>query len=267
MFMAQFKHLSRFEKLARILIEGSIDKIFIEEPVANRIANELAKSVDRSRKPNKLAHQYIVSVDPDTYSSLNQPDVHTLNLQLEELVSQLAQEYRIELSEPPSVSIVSESDRSLGYLSIQASFGNTIDNPTQIKPKDKQQLAIEAIQMIGAFLIVNGKRHITLDKPIISIGRQMQNDIVLDEPSVSRQHAQIRWRFGRFILNDLGSSSGTFVNREQIQEVVLQAGDVILLGNAALIYGEDVFDENIQKSPRTSSNDGLTQELRIKKES
>ncbi len=265
--MTQFKHFSRFEKLARILIEGSIDKIFIEEPVANRIATELARSVDRSRKPNKLAHQYTISIDPETYSSLNQPDIHTLNLQLEELVSRLAQEYNIELSEHPAVSIVSESNRSLGYLSIQASFGNTIDNPTQIKPKNKQQIAIEAIQMIGAFLIINGKRHITLDKPIISIGRHMQNDIVLDEPSVSRQHAQIRWRFGRFTINDLGSSSGTFVNRAQIQEIVLQTGDVILLGNASLIYGEDGFDENVQKSSRSASNDGLTQELIIRKES
>ncbi len=265
--MAQFNHLSRFEKLARVLIEGSIDKIFIEEPVANRIANELARSVDRSRKPNKLAHEYTISVDHESYSSLNQPDAHTLNLQLEELVLQLAQEYGIELSEPPSVSIVSESNRSLGYLSIQASFGNTVDNPTQIRPKDKQQLAVDAIQLIGAFLIVNGKRHITLDKPIISIGRQLQNDIVLDEPSVSRQHAQIRWRFGRFTLNDLGSSAGTFVNREQIREIVLQAGDVISLGNATLIYGEDAFGENVKKSSRTSSNDGLTQELNIRKKS
>jgi len=267
MFMAQFNHFSRFEKLARVLIEGSIDKIFIADPLGSRIANELARSVDRSRKANKLAHQYTISVDPESYLSISNPDVSTLNNQLEELVSQLALEYGIELSEPPSVTIVSDSNKSEGYLSIQASFGNAVDNPTQIKPKVKEQLAVEAIKMIGAFLIVNGRRHITLDKPIISIGRHMQNDIVLDEPSVSRQHAQIRWRFGRFTLNDLGSSAGTLVNRVQIQEIVLQAGDVISLGNAALIYGEDVFDENAKKSSRKASNDGLTQELRIRKES
>jgi len=265
--MTKFNHLSRFEKLARVLIEGSIDKIFIDEPIANRIANELARNVDRSRKTNKLAHHYTITIDSESYSSFDQPDVQALNLQLVELVSQLAKEYDIELSEPPSVSIVSENNRSLGYLSIQTSFDTSIDNPTQIKPVDKQQLDIEAIRLIGAFLIINGKRHITLDKQIVSIGRQLQNDIVLDEPSVSRQHAQIRWRFGRFTLNDLGSSAGTFVNREQIQEIVLQAGDVILLGNAALIYGEDTFDKNVNKSSRTSVNDGLTQELIIRRES
>ena len=70
------------------------------------------------------------------------------------------------------------------------------------------------------------------------IGRRVDNDIVLDLPSISRQHAQIRWRQRYFVLYDVSSHGRTYVNGSQIQEHILRPGDVIALSDLFLVYGE-----------------------------
>jgi DNA-binding winged helix-turn-helix (wHTH) protein len=55
-----------------------------------------------------------------------------------------------------------------------------------------------------------------LDKPVTTIGRWQANDIVLDSREVSRQHAEIRWEAGRYLLEDRGSKNGTFLNNRRL---------------------------------------------------
>ena len=73
------------------------------------------------------------------------------------------------------------------------------------------------------------------------IGRALDNDIVLDDPRVSRHHLLLRWQadLARFLAVDLNSSGGTLLNSHTIQQCPLEAGDVLLLGGSVeLIYGE-----------------------------
>jgi serine phosphatase RsbU (regulator of sigma subunit) len=70
----------------------------------------------------------------------------------------------------------------------------------------------------------------TLAKPVVTIGRRADNDVVIAEPRVSRAHAQIERRGSEYYLTDLGSSHGTFVNGETTQNRRLQGGDRIELG-------------------------------------
>jgi pSer/pThr/pTyr-binding forkhead associated (FHA) protein len=62
---------------------------------------------------------------------------------------------------------------------------------------------------------------------------------VLDESTVSRTHAQIRLRFGHYVIFDTDSQTGTFVNNVRIREHRLRAGDVIRVGKTSLVYMED----------------------------
>ncbi|MBI5788660.1 MAG: FHA domain-containing protein [Candidatus Schekmanbacteria bacterium] len=64
----------------------------------------------------------------------------------------------------------------------------------------------------------------------INIGRITGNDLILNDQTVSRQHAKIIFRNNKFILQDLGSQNGTRHNDIQIQEVMLQDGDEIAIG-------------------------------------
>jgi pSer/pThr/pTyr-binding forkhead associated (FHA) protein len=98
--------------------------------------------------------------------------------------------------------------------------------------------ALDASQ-VQSFLILEGRRHVQLTKPVVTIGRALDNDVVIDDPRVSRHHAQLRIRQSRYVLYDTGSSGGTFVNNQPISEVTLAAGDVISLAGAQIIFGED----------------------------
>ncbi len=72
----------------------------------------------------------------------------------------------------------------------------------------------------------------------VTIGRGLDNDIILEDTRVSRKHAQLRYRQRRFWLTDLGSTNGTFVNGERISERALRDGDVVSLGGLELIFRE-----------------------------
>jgi pSer/pThr/pTyr-binding forkhead associated (FHA) protein len=70
--------------------------------------------------------------------------------------------------------------------------------------------------------------------PAMLIGRDRGCDIILDNLSVSRQHARLGWRRGRFVLEDLGSANGTTVNGKTIREQAVGADDRIGLGKFVL---------------------------------
>jgi hypothetical protein len=78
-----------------------------------------------------------------------------------------------------------------------------------------------------------------LDKPAVSIGRSAENDIRLADLKVSSRHAVIRQEGGRFILEDLGSTNGTFVNGEQVAAPrLIGQGDRIQIGETVLVMKE-----------------------------
>jgi len=70
----------------------------------------------------------------------------------------------------------------------------------------------------------------SLDKNIITIGRNTDNDLMIIDPLVSKYHAQIQSIDGQILISDLKSSNGTFVNNMKITEVFLNIGDEIVIG-------------------------------------
>lgn len=89
-----------------------------------------------------------------------------------------------------------------------------------------------------AFVIVDGIKVIPLNQPLIRIGRRLENNLVLDDPRVSRTHAELRAINGRYVLFDLNSTGGTFVNGVKITQSVVYPGDVISLAGVNLVYGQ-----------------------------
>jgi hypothetical protein len=76
----------------------------------------------------------------------------------------------------------------------------------------------------------------SLTKPTIVIGREAGNDVVINDPQISRRHASLTWDGRQFIIQDLGSANGTFVNRVRLTAPrALQQGDVIGLGSTVLL--------------------------------
>ena len=82
-------------------------------------------------------------------------------------------------------------------------------------------------------------REVPLTKDTISIGRTPENDIELKDSLISRKHTSIVRKGDRYVVYDLGSSNGTFVNNERIEMKPLDAGDVIRVGDSEIHYVED----------------------------
>jgi len=106
------------------------------------------------------------------------------------------------------------------------------------------------------FLIVDGKRVVTIDKSIINIGRKSDNHIVVENEHVSRYHAQIRMNQGQYVLQDLDSTVGTSVNGEPMKEVILRPGDVISLGGVPIIFGQGTPNVELESLDSASKNAG-----------
>jgi len=80
----------------------------------------------------------------------------------------------------------------------------------------------------------------------ISIGREAGSDVFINDEEISRQHARLTSQYGDYVLEDLGSTNGTFVNTQRITgQRILKSGDTILLGeNVSLTFEEVPFDPN-----------------------
>lgn len=93
-------------------------------------------------------------------------------------------------------------------------------------------------------------RDFSFDRIEITIGRTMENDVVLPDPGISRQHLSIRDKGGAYILKDLGSSNGTLLNGRKVLEEVLKSGDVITIGGAKVRFeAEESKASRPAKSP------------------
>jgi signal transduction histidine kinase len=75
-----------------------------------------------------------------------------------------------------------------------------------------------------------------LDESLVSIGRGTANTVQLHDTEVSREHVELIRCGEKFVLKDLGSSNGTFVNGHQIREHELASGDQVQLGRTLLLY-------------------------------
>jgi pSer/pThr/pTyr-binding forkhead associated (FHA) protein len=91
----------------------------------------------------------------------------------------------------------------------------------------------------SVYLVIDGRKAIALDQPVISIGRSHENTVVLDDPRVSRKHIEIRVIRDHFVIFDLGSSGGTYVNGQRVSQGMLYPGDLISLAGVNMVFTRD----------------------------
>lgn len=77
--------------------------------------------------------------------------------------------------------------------------------------------------------------------PVIEIGRNSMCNIVLKESCVSRKHARVFFAEGRFYVQDLDSSNGTFLNKKRIVSSELNEGDIISLGSYDILFKKNTL--------------------------
>ncbi|MFY9808309.1 MAG: FHA domain-containing protein [Pseudonocardiaceae bacterium] len=99
---------------------------------------------------------------------------------------------------------------------------------------------LDALSAGSALLVVkrgpNAGSRFLLDRSTTSSGRHPESDIFLDDVTVSRRHAEFRREGGEFVVVDVGSLNGTYVNREPVDTAVLANGDEVQIGKFRLVF-------------------------------
>ncbi len=113
-----------------------------------------------------------------------------------------------------------------------------IEDANRLTPEE--QAAVDALPPESALLVVQrgpsaGSRFL-LDTDEVAAGRHPESDIFLDDVTVSRRHAVFRRTSDGYLVADVGSLNGTYVNRDRIDEVLLSGGDEVQIGKYRLVY-------------------------------
>jgi hypothetical protein len=123
---------------------------------------------------------------------------------------------------------------------VPVSAGNEAGSVTPAKvpgPKDQPE---PKTRSRDAYLVLQDNRVIPLNRPFIKIGRRSDNHIILEDPRVSRSHAQIKLINDQFVIFDMNSTGGTFVNDQPTSQSVLYPGDVISLAGVVFIFSQEM---------------------------
>ena len=261
--------LQRFEGFIERLMEGSFARLF-RSPIqpaelAKRLEREMEAqptiSVGRTFVPN----HYEVALHPEDFAEF-EPFKHSLEHNMAEFISDLAAERGYSLVSRPRVILQQDENAPKRSIEVTARLS---DEPaksalatvrTDRAPEEEPMARTYAMPQVAKRPVsgpISGSglaqppaslrpltgdmidRDFQLTKALLSIGRGLENDLVIDDPRVSRHHAQITFRHGHYLLRDLRSTNGTFVNKQPVEAVVLAPGDLVSIGGFELMFAQE----------------------------
>ena len=231
----------KIEKQLQNLIESSVQIFPWNSPqksvvisIIHEIRDLLIKAIDNNET---IPNIYSISVHPEVYTNLNSDHLwiqeiqKTLTESAEAYTSHFIGDISIEFFADPEILVLSE------YRINTYSLTNEIEKTAVLKTRQNERENKKFRS--DAYLLLPNKDIFPLTISITQIGRKNDNHLIIDDPTISRNHAQIRNINGNFVIFDLNSTSGTFVNGIRIKQVLLRAGDVISIANYPLVYGEE----------------------------
>lgn len=208
--------LRNFEKRLEQMVEGAFARVFRSGLRPVEIGRRLSREMDDSRSigvrgNTVVANDFTVNLsqqDADEFAEVGD----SMRRNLAELAREHAREESYDFMGPIGVRFEVDPRMRVGSFSIEA----------RLREGDGGAGA-------GSLVLPNGDRFV-LGETIITIGRVPESVITLEDPNVSRNHAEIRPQGGAFVLADLGSTNGTKINGIKVSERVLQDGDEMTFG-------------------------------------
>lgn len=118
--------------------------------------------------------------------------------------------------------------------------GAAQDSAAESPTTESASSGVDSLPAGAALLVVkrgpNAGSRFLLDRETTNAGRHPDSDIFLDDVTVSRRHAEFRREGNDFVVVDVGSLNGTYVNREPVDTSVLANGDEVQIGKFRLVF-------------------------------
>ncbi|MGH2909955.1 MAG: FhaA domain-containing protein, partial [Solirubrobacteraceae bacterium] len=263
--------LRRLESRIADLVEGSFSRVFKSEVRPVEIARKLAREMDdhksyslqRTYAPN----EYRVFLSPEDRERFGDTE-HALAAEFSGYLLEYARRERLALMSRPIIHFETDDRLRLGEFGIQTSL---VENPGRepeppparpaepgVAPEPEvarsanqggrtmvHSTADRVAERLGdargvrrrrAILKLGGKRLVVGDDGA-TLGRSRSSDVMVDDPNVSRAHAEVRAHGSSWVLTDLGSTNGTRLNGRRVtQPEVLGPGDEIEVGTTTLTF-------------------------------
>jgi hypothetical protein len=214
--------LKGFERRLERAVEGGFARVFKSglKPVelGRRLTREMddGRSVDvrgRTVAPN----HFTVELAPDDHENLAEV-VGTLERELADAAREHARDEGYSFMGPVQVDLQQGDDLRTGSFAVTARMRQGAGGAGA-----------------GSLVLPTGDR-VPLGEDVLTVGRLPESTIVLADPNVSRNHAEIRPRGTGFVVVDLGSTNGTRVNGVRITEQELVDGDDVTFGNTRMRF-------------------------------
>lgn len=260
--------LARFEEKLEEALETSFTRLMKSPLQPVEIARRLARAMESERTIGAgevlVPNRYEVHMSPGDYAGL-QAFRQALEKRLAEYLAAHARERGFTLLSPPSVTLLADASTPDRRPRVVATLTD-LAPPAAEHPQEgpmagmTQKVPISRVKVamaVASLVALADRRTYPLDRSVISIGRHLDNDIILDDQRVSRHHAEIVCLGGEFLLRDLGSANGTWVNGQRLPSstgvlesagsakhpagdagVKLHDGDLVSFGGVEMIFKE-----------------------------
>ena len=229
---------AQLQRLVEDQLAGLLPGVKLEDRVIQRLAAAVKENIVQQKDDWAIAPDlFTLIVSTDTSAMWKEAD--TINA-LKNIITTAGKDVGLKFMTQPTINITTDDTYSAEEVKVVASHklepvGDTQGMQSSLNSENEESDNIPE----NAFLIIEGVRVHPLNEIVVNIGRRLENQLVIDDPRVSRNHAQLRAIKGRFVLFDLNSTGGTFVNGQRTSQTVLYPGDVISLAGVALIFGQD----------------------------
>jgi hypothetical protein len=235
------------------LVEGTFSRAFKSEVRPVEIARKLTREMDQHRVQSLsrvyAPNEYAVWLSTDDRKQFEGYE-DELKRELAGYLLEHARRERISLATRPAIEFRTDDRLRLGEFGIQARLvrapAHEEEQPSQgdhgrtmvytVSDRLAEPLR-EPDHRRGTARLRVGDRMELLGSGGAVLGRSREADVVLDDPNVSRKHAEVRPSGGSWMVRDLGSTNGVKVNGRRIQGAQsLKRGDVIELGTARVTF-------------------------------
>ncbi len=248
--------LDVIEKRIRDLFESSTS-ILIGSDESAQFIHRLCESLqnyflDLDEETQSVNPVFQITLNPVTLNHWKcHPDWEQI---LIEILTSTAAEFGIQYKSPPELSIVARNSVENGEVLVTVTVPSSSYTKTGAIPLQKGNIdhTPPTPTEVGSYLILKGDKIVPLSKSVINIGRKSSNQIIINDLRISRIHAQIRRIQGSYVIFDVGSTGGTYVNSTRINQHTLRPGDVISLAGYTMIYSEDQVIQSAETKEKTS---------------